>query len=68
MDDAKIVVVSFDLTLTYAKLEHACNLIRNGAEFLSTHEDVNCPTADGFIPDSGAICALISLSTGKTPR
>jgi len=65
---ADIVVSSFDTTLTYAKLEHACNLIRNGAEFLSTHEDINCPTADGFIPDSGAICALITLSTGKEPR
>lgn len=67
-EDADIVVSSFDTTLTYQKLEHACNLIRGGAEFLSTHEDINCPTADGFIPDSGAICALITLSTGKNPR
>lgn len=65
---ADIVVSSFDTTLTYAKLEHACNLIRQGAEFISTHEDINCPTAEGFIPDSGAICALITLSTGKNPR
>ncbi|MBQ9976920.1 MAG: HAD-IIA family hydrolase [Clostridia bacterium] len=65
---ADIVLSSFDTTLTYAKLEHACNLLRNGAEFLSTHEDINCPTADGFIPDSGAICALMTLSTGREPR
>jgi len=67
-DDARIVVVSFDLTLTYAKLEHACTLIRNGALFFSTHPDINCPTADGFIPDSGAICSAIELSTGVKPR
>ncbi len=67
-DDAKIVVVSFDKTLTYAKLERACTLIRNGALFYSTHEDINCPTADGFIPDSGAICGAITLSTGVQPR
>ncbi len=67
-DAADIVVSSFDLTLTYKKLEHACNLIRGGAEFFSTHEDINCPTADGFIPDSGAICALITMSTGVSPR
>ncbi len=67
-ENADIVVVSFDTTLTYAKLEHACNLIRNGAEFLSTHPDINCPTEDGFIPDSGAICALVTLSTGVEPR
>lgn len=65
---ADIVLSSFDTTLTYAKLEHACNLLREGAEFLSTHEDINCPTAEGFIPDSGAICALMTLSTGKEPR
>lgn len=66
--DADIVVVSFDLTLTYDKLEHACTLIRRGAKFFSTHPDINCPTADGFIPDSGAICAAITLSTGVEPR
>ena len=52
-DDAGIVVSSFDTTLTYKKLEHACSLIRNGALFYSTHPDVNCPTTGGFIPDSG---------------
>ena len=67
-DDAKIVVVSFDLTLTYAKLEHACTLIRSGALFYSTHPDINCPTATGFIPDSGAICEAVALSTGVRPR
>ncbi len=67
-EKADIVIVSFDTTLTYAKLENACTLIRNGAEFLSTHEDINCPTEDGFIPDSGAICALVTLSTGVKPR
>ena len=67
-ENAKIVVVGFDMTLTYKKLEHACTLIRNGAKFYSTHPDINCPTKDGFIPDSGAICAAIQLSTGVKPR
>lgn len=66
MPDA--VVVGFDTTLTYNKLERACTYIRNGAEFLATHMDINCPTADGFIPDCGSFCAAISLSTGKQPR
>lgn len=63
-----IVVVSFDTTMTYQKVEHACRQIMEGAEFLSTHPDINCPTEDGFIPDSGAICAMVALSTGKQPR
>ena len=66
-ESADIVVTSFDTTLTYEKLDNACRLIRNGAEFLSTHPDFNCPTETGFIPDSGAITAFITASTGKTP-
>ena len=67
-EDAPIVVASFDTTLTYDKLEMACRYIREGAEFISTHPDFNCPVEGGFIPDSGAICALITASTGKLPR
>ena len=67
-ENAPIVVASFDTTLTYDKLEKACRYIREGAEFISTHPDFNCPVEGGFIPDSGAICALITASTGKEPR
>ena len=63
-----VVVIGFDMTLTYEKLERACTYIRNGAVFLATHLDINCPTKDGFIPDCGAMCAAISLSTGKEPK
>lgn len=64
----ELVVVAFDTTLTYEKLERACTFIREGATFLATHLDINCPTEDGFIPDCGSMCALISLSTGKEPK
>lgn len=64
---ADIVVSSFDTTLTYEKLVVGCDFIRYGAEYLSTHPDFNCPTEDGFIPDSGAIAALITASTGIEP-
>ena len=67
-DDAEIVVTSFDTELTYAKLEKACTLIRGGAEYLCTHPDLNCPTENGFIPDSGAIAAAVTASTGAVPR
>ena len=65
---ADIVVSSFDTTLTYEKLDNACHHIRNGAIFYSTHPDFNCPVKKGFFPDSGAICALITASTGVKPR
>ncbi len=67
-DAPDVVVVGFDTTLTYHKLERACTFLRQGAVFLATHLDVNCPTEDGFIPDCGSICALISLSTGRQPK
>ena len=66
-ESADIVITSFDTTLTYKKLDDACRFVRNGAEYLSTHPDFNCPTENGFIPDSGAIAAFVTASTGKTP-
>ncbi len=66
-ESADIVITSFDTSLTYEKLNNACRFIRNGAEYLSTHPDFNCPTENGFIPDSGAIAALCTASTGKVP-
>lgn len=66
-EKADIVITSFDTSLTYEKLNNACRFIRNGAEYLSTHPDFNCPTENGFIPDSGAIAALVTASTGKVP-
>jgi 4-nitrophenyl phosphatase len=67
-DKPDIVVIGFDTTLTYEKLTMACSYIRGGALFLATHLDLNCPTEDGFIPDCGSICALITASTGVKPK
>ncbi|SEG26489.1 phosphoglycolate/pyridoxal phosphate phosphatase family/Haloacid Dehalogenase Superfamily Class (subfamily) IIA [Butyrivibrio sp. Su6] len=63
-----IVVVGFDKTLDFRKLSNACTYIREGALFLATHLDINCPMPNGFIPDCGAICKAIELSTGCEPR
>ncbi len=67
-EEPDIVVIGFDTTLTYEKLEKACTYIRNGAEFLATHLDINCPIENGFIPDCGSICNLITTSTGVKPK
>jgi len=67
-EDPDVVVVSFDLTLTYEKVSKACTFIRNGAAFIGTHMDFNCPTEYGFIPDCGSICAMVTASTGVKPR
>lgn len=67
-EKADIVVASFDTTLTYEKLDIACNLIRSGAKFFSTHPDFVCPMEGGVLPDSGAICALLTACTDVRPK
>ena len=63
-----VAVAAFDMELTYDKLTRMCDYVRGGAVFLATHLDINCPTETGFIPDCGAFCAAIRLSTGKEPK
>ncbi|SNS97444.1 HAD-superfamily subfamily IIA hydrolase, TIGR01457 [Anaerovirgula multivorans] len=63
------VVLGFDTTLTYEKLWAACEYISEGVEYIATHPDFNCPLPnDKFMPDAGAMAALIEASTGKTPK
>ena len=63
-----VAVQSFDTSLTYRKLDRICHYVRNGVPFLATHMDINCPTEYGYAPDCGAMCALITASTGVSPR
>ncbi|GAB4561271.1 MAG: HAD-IIA family hydrolase [Anaerolineae bacterium] len=66
--DADLVVLGFDMTLTYERLAQACHLIRRGVPWIATHPDINCPVPEGFIPDAGAIAAAIVASTGVSPQ
>jgi len=68
-DDDRVdaVVVGFDKTLTYAKLERACRLLLGGAAFVATHPDKVCPTEQGPIPDCGSVLALLRAATGRRP-
>lgn len=62
------VILGFDTTLTYEKLWAACEYISEGVDYIATHPDLNCPLPNGkFMPDAGAMAALIEASTGKTP-
>lgn len=67
-EDPDVAVQSFDFDMDYDRMEKICRFVRGGVPFLATHPDFNCPTADGFIPDCGAMCALITASTGVEPR
>jgi 4-nitrophenyl phosphatase/NagD protein len=61
------IVLGFDTTLTYASLWRLCDLVRSGLPFIATHADFNCPTPSGYMPDVGAMLALIKASTGRDP-
>lgn len=66
-DDADIVMLGFDTDLTYARIRNAARLIANGAVYMATHPDMNCPTSDGFIPDTGSMIEMFAASTGRYP-
>lgn len=66
-DDADIVMLGFDTDLTYARIRNAARLIANGAVYMATHPDMNCPTPDGFIPDTGSMIEMFAASTGRYP-
>ena len=67
MADPEIVVIGFDTTLTYKKMQAVCDFVRAGLPYVATHPDFNCPTETGFMPDIGAIMAFIEASTGRRP-
>ena len=66
-EDVTVLLVSFDTTLTYQKVEDACRLLSRGVDYLATNPDLACPTLFGFVPDCGAICGLIEAATGRKP-
>lgn len=63
----KTAVLGFDTDLNYENLCRFTSAIANGAYYVATHPDINCPTDSGFIPDAGAFMALIQKSTGRLP-
>ena len=67
-EDPDIVVLGFDTTLTYEKIYKGCTFIREGAEFIATHPDVNCPVKDGLMPDTGSMIKMFTESTGVKPE
>ena len=67
MERPEIVVIGFDTTLDYGKMQSVCDFVRAGLPYIATHPDFNCPTETGFMPDIGAIMAFIEASTGRRP-
>jgi len=59
------VVIAFDRTLDYRKLNTAYQALRCGARFFATNPDKTCPMPGGGIPDAGATLAALEYLTGR---
>jgi arabinose operon protein AraL len=59
------VVVAFDRTFDYQKLNIAFQAIKLGAHFVATNPDRTCPVEGGEIPDCAGMIAAIEAVTGK---
>ncbi|MET0479793.1 MAG: HAD-IIA family hydrolase [Mycetocola sp.] len=61
------VVVGETRNYSFEAITKAIRLINNGARFIATNPDATGPSADGPMPATGAIAALITKATGKEP-
>ncbi|MEG2116378.1 MAG: HAD-IIA family hydrolase [Clostridia bacterium] len=66
-DNPQTVVLSYDKELTYEKLVKLTKFIVKGANYIATHEDINCPNDDVYLPDIGSMMALVEKSVGIKP-
>lgn len=64
-DGIDAVVVAFDRTLDYRKLNTAYQALVRGARFFATNPDKTCPMPGGAIPDAGATIAALEHMTGR---
>src|SRR5882724_9992433 len=66
-DDERVrwVVIAFDRTFSYAKLNTALQAARGGARLIATNPDRTCPVEGGEIPDCAGMIAAVEAVTGK---
>ena len=64
-DGVDAVVVAFDRTLDYRKLNTAYQALLRGAHFFATNADKACPMPGGAIPDAGGTIASLEHMTGR---
>ena len=65
-DRVRWVVIAFDRTFTYAKLNIALQAVRGGARLIATNPDRTCPVEGGEIPDCAGMIAAVEAVTDRT--
>ncbi len=61
------VVLGETRNFSFENLTKAIRLINAGARFIATNPDATGPSAEGVMPATGAVAALITKATGKDP-
>ncbi|MFD9505067.1 HAD-IIA family hydrolase [Streptomyces mirabilis] len=61
------VVLGETRTYSFEAMTKAVRLIKGGARFIATNPDETGPSAEGPLPATGAVAALITKATGKQP-
>ena len=66
-DDERVrwVVIAFDRTFSYAKLNTALQAVKRGARLIATNPDRTCPVEGGEIPDCAGMIAAVEAVTDK---
>ena len=61
------VVLGETRNFNFDSLTKAIRLINNGSRFIATNPDATGPSAEGPLPATGSVAALITKATGKEP-
>jgi NagD protein len=61
------VVLGETRNFNFDSLTKAIRLINNGSRFIATNPDATGPSAEGVLPATGSVAALITKATGKDP-
>ena len=65
--DPDYVVLGETRTYSFERITQAIRLIADGSRFIATNPDNVGPTAEGPLPATGSVAALISRATGVEP-
>jgi NagD protein len=65
--DPEYVVLGETRTYSFEAITRAIRLIEGGARFIATNPDATGPSAEGSLPATGSVAALITRATGVEP-
>jgi NagD protein len=61
------VVIGETRTFSFTQITQAIRLVKAGARFICTNPDATSPSAEGPLPATGSVAAMITKATGAQP-